>query len=179
MGNYYLNIFLHSYFSPFSPPYIGFVPPLGNKLSLWWKLSFSTCVLQESDQGFWGKGSVAFETKSHQFYNSFSSNDAYPLPLKFTKVNCVLGIVYCIEVEKGRRNYCNGKIWSILSSKAHLHKIAKPFLIFLRMTDSKQPQMYKLRIMVRMVDDNIRMSMSQLKDEYYLPPVTELEDDEI
>ena len=55
-------------------------------------------------------------------------------------------------------------------------KTEKPFLILLRMDDSKQPHMDKIRFMVLMVDDDIRMSMSDLNNEEYLPPVTELED---
>ena len=46
------------------------------------------------------------------------------------------------------------------------------------MADSNQPLMYKLRFMVLMVDDHIRMSMSELNDEDYFLPVTDLEDDE-
>ena len=38
--------------------------------------------------------------------------------------------------------------------------------------------MEKLRFMVLMVDDHIRISMPELKNEDYFPPVTELEDDE-
>ena len=38
--------------------------------------------------------------------------------------------------------------------------------------------MDKLRFIVLMFDDHIRMSMSELNDEDYFPPVTELEDDE-
>ena len=45
------------------------------------------------------------------------------------------------------------------------------------MADSNYPHMDKLRFMVLIVDDNIRMSMSELNDEDYFPPVTELEDD--
>ena len=54
----------------------------------------------------------------------------------------------------------------------------KPLLILLKMADSNQPQMDKLGFMVLMVDDQIRMSMSELNDEDYFPPVTELENDE-
>ena len=56
-------------------------------------------------------------------------------------------------------------------------KIAKPLLILLRMADSNQPHMVKLQFMVLMVDDHIRMSMTELKNEDYFTPVTELEDD--
>ena len=56
-------------------------------------------------------------------------------------------------------------------------KMVKPLLILLRMAKSKQPHMYKLRLMVLMVDDHIRMHMPELNDEYYLTPVTYLEDD--
>ena len=38
--------------------------------------------------------------------------------------------------------------------------------------------MDKLRFMVLMVDDHIRMSMYELNDENYFPPVPELEYDE-
>ena len=52
-----------------------------------------------------------------------------------------------------------------------------PLLILLRMVDSNQPHMDKLRSMVLMVDDHMRISMSELNYEDYLPPITELEDD--
>ena len=55
--------------------------------------------------------------------------------------------------------------------------MAKPLLILLRMADSNQPHMDKLRFMVLMFDDHIRMYMYELNDEDYFPPVTELEDD--
>ena len=54
----------------------------------------------------------------------------------------------------------------------------KPLLILLRMADSNQPHMDKLRFMVLMADDHIRMSMPDINDEDYFLPVTELEDDE-
>ena len=41
-------------------------------------------------------------------------------------------------------------------------KTAKPLLVLLRMADSNQPHMEKLRFMVLMVDDHIRMSMSEI-----------------
>ena len=56
-------------------------------------------------------------------------------------------------------------------------KNASPLLILLRMADSNQPHMDKLRFMVLMVDDNIRISISYLNDEEYIHPVTDLEDD--
>ena len=46
------------------------------------------------------------------------------------------------------------------------------------MADSNQPHMNKFWFMVLMVDDNIRMPMSEINDEDYLTPVKELEDDE-
>ena len=55
--------------------------------------------------------------------------------------------------------------------------MAKPLLILLRMADSNHPHRDKPRFMVLMVDDHISMSMSEINYEYYLPPVTELEDD--
>ena len=59
-----------------------------------------------------------------------------------------------------------------------LIKTAKPLLILLRMADSNQPHMDTLRFMVLIVDDHIRMSMLELNDEDYFPPITELEYDE-
>ena len=56
--------------------------------------------------------------------------------------------------------------------------MAKPLLIILRVADSNHPHMDKLWFMVLMFDDHIRMSMSELNDEDYFPPVTELEDNE-
>ena len=100
------------------------------------------------------------------------------MPLKYTGGNCALAGIYCIEVEEGIRNCCNDKILSILSSKAHLHKNGKALLILLRMADLNQSHMEKLWFMVLMVDDCIRMSMSEINDEDYFSPVTELEDDE-
>ena len=52
-----------------------------------------------------------------------------------------------------------------------------PLLILLRMADSNQTHMDKLRFMVLIVDDHIRMSMIGLNDEYYFPTVPYLEDD--
>ena len=48
-------------------------------------------------------------------------------------------------------------------------KMAKPLLILLRMADSNQPHMDKLRFMVLMVDDHIRMSLPDINDKDYLP----------
>ena len=56
-------------------------------------------------------------------------------------------------------------------------KMLKPLIILLMMADSNYPHMYKLRSMVLMVDYHIRMSMPELNDEYYFPPIPELEDD--
>ena len=56
-------------------------------------------------------------------------------------------------------------------------KMAEPLLILLSMADSTQTHMDKLWFMVLMVDDHIRMSMPELNNEDYFPPVTELEDD--
>ena len=57
-------------------------------------------------------------------------------------------------------------------------KMEEPLLIILRMADSNQTHIDKLCFMVLMVDDHIRMSMYKLNDEYYPPPVIQLEDDE-
>ena len=51
-------------------------------------------------------------------------------------------------------------------------------LIILRMSNSNQPHMGKLRFMVLMVDDHVRMIMLEINDEDYFSPVPELEDDE-
>ena len=109
----------------FVRPYIGSLTHLGNIRALWWKILFYTCVLQEPYQGFWGKRSVSFESKYHQFFNSFSSNDAYPSPKKYTEGKWALEEVYCVEVEEGTMNCCNDKRKSILSPKEHLHKNGK------------------------------------------------------
>ena len=53
-------------------------------------------------------------------------------------------------------------------------KMAKPLLIILNMADSNQPQLYKLQFIVLVVGDHIRMSMPELNDGDYLPPVIEL-----
>ena len=42
--------------------------------------------------------------------------------------------------------------------------MAKPILVLLRIADSNHPHMDKLRIMVLMVDDNIRIFMLDLND---------------
>ena len=47
--------------------------------------------------------------------------------------------------------------------------MAEPLLVLLRMFNSNQPHMDKLRFMVLMVDDHIRMSMPDLNDEDYFP----------
>ena len=57
-------------------------------------------------------------------------------------------------------------------------KMEKTLLILLRMVDSNHLHMEKLQFMVLMVDDHIRMSISDINDEEYFTPVTELEDDE-
>ena len=59
-----------------------------------------------------------------------------------------------------------------------LIKMEKPLIIILRISDSNQPHMYKLRSMVLMVYDHIMMSMAELNGSYYFFPVTELEYDE-
>ena len=84
---------------PFFPPYICSLPPIGNIRALWWKESFSTWVIQESDQAFWGKWSVAFESKSHQVCNSCSSDYAHPSPKIFTEGKFVLSGFYCVQVK--------------------------------------------------------------------------------
>ena len=56
--------------------------------------------------------------------------------------------------------------------------MAKLLLILLRMADSNQPYMGKLRFMNLMVDDQIRMSIPEINYEDHFPPVTELEDEE-
>ena len=56
--------------------------------------------------------------------------------------------------------------------------MTKPIPILLRMANSNQPHMDKLRFMVLMVNDHISMSIPELNDEDYFPPVPELEDDE-
>ena len=56
--------------------------------------------------------------------------------------------------------------------------MANHLLILLMMADSNQTHMYKLQFMVLMVDDLIRMSMSELNYECYFTILTELEDDE-
>ena len=50
-------------------------------------------------------------------------------------------------------------------------KMAKTLLIIMRMFKSNQPHMDKLLSMVLMVDDHIRMSMPDINDKDYLPPV--------
>ena len=50
-------------------------------------------------------------------------------------------------------------------------KMEIPLLIIMRMSDSNQTHMENIRFMVLMVDNNIRMSMPELNDEYY-PPST-------
>ena len=52
-------------------------------------------------------------------------------------------------------------------------KSTKPILILLSMDDSNQPHMYKLQFVVLIVDYHIRMSMTDLNNEDYFPPVTE------
>ena len=51
-----------------------------------------------------------------------------------------------------------------------LIKMAKPLLIILRMANSNRPHTEKLRFMVLMVDDQIRMSMTELNEEDTPPP---------
>ena len=55
--------------------------------------------------------------------------------------------------------------------------MANHLLIILMMADSNHPQMENLGFMVLIVDDHIRMFMSNLNNKDYLPPVIELEDD--
>ena len=49
-------------------------------------------------------------------------------------------------------------------------KMEIPLLIIMRMSDSNQTHMENIRFMVLMVDNNIRMSMPELNDEYYPSP---------
>ena len=53
-----------------------------------------------------------------------------------------------------------------------------PKLFILRIVKSNQPHMEKLGFTVFMVDDRIRMSITELNNEDYLHPVPQLEDDE-
>ena len=63
-------------------------------------------------------------------------------------------------------------------NKSHiLIKMANPLLIILSMANSNHPHMEKLRFMVLIVDDHIRMYIYDINNKDYLPPVTELEDD--
>ena len=52
--------------------------------------------------------------------------------------------------------------------------MSNPILILLRMADSNQTHMDKIRFMFLMVDDHIKMYMSDLNDEDYFLPVTDL-----
>ena len=45
--------------------------------------------------------------------------------------------------------------------------MSKPLFILLRMADSNQPNMDNIRFIALMVDDNIRMSMSEINYEDY------------
>ena len=51
-------------------------------------------------------------------------------------------------------------------------KMANHLLILLMMAQSNKPHMNKLRFMVPMVDDHRRMSMPEINNEDYFPPVT-------
>ena len=53
-------------------------------------------------------------------------------------------------------------------------KMENPLLIILRMADSNQPHTDKLRFMVLMVDYHITISIPDLNDEDYFPPIPEL-----
>ena len=55
-------------------------------------------------------------------------------------------------------------------------KKSNPLLVLLRMTDSKQPHTDKLWFMVLIVDDHIRMFLTEPNDYNYPPSVLELED---
>ena len=48
----------------------------------------------------------------------------------------------------------------------------------MRKTKPNKPHIYKLQFMVLISEYHMRMSMTDLNDEDYLPPVIELEDDE-
>ena len=52
-----------------------------------------------------------------------------------------------------------------------LIKKAKHILILLRVADSNQPHMDKLRFMVLMFDDHISIYMPDLNYEYYFPHI--------
>ena len=73
---------------------------------------------------------------------------------------------------------------TMIKDKKYFHqsrtiiKMSKPLLILLRMSDSNQPHMDKLRFMVLVFDDHIRMSMPELNNEDYFLPVKKLEYDE-
>ena len=55
-------------------------------------------------------------------------------------------------------------------------KMEEPLLIILRMAYSNQPHTDKLWFMVLIVDDHIRMFLTEPNDYYYPPSVLELED---
>ena len=97
--------------------------------------------------------------------------------------NALMGTVHlqefiALKLRKEEGTVAMKKRRSILSSKANLHKMEKPLLILMRMVDSNQPHMDKLRFMVLMVDYHIRMSTPKLENKNYFPPIPELEDDE-
>ena len=125
MGNSYLKCTLHSYFPPFCSTLHWFPPSprqytgsLVENIIL--HISYSIIrpeFLRERKCCFWmqvppGLLLIFFEW-------------CLPFSLKCTEENFALAIVYFIEVEEGKRNYFNDKIWPILSSNSHLHKNVK------------------------------------------------------
>ena len=54
----------------------------------------------------------------------------------------------------------------------------KLLLILMRMDESNHPHTENLWFMIPMVNDHIRMSLLELNNDDYLPPIPELDDDE-
>ena len=82
-----------------------------------------------------------------------------------------------LKLRKEEGTFSRIKFYQSFHQRHIFIKMETPLLILLRITDSKQPHRDKLRFMVLMANDHIRMSMSELNDKDYFLPVLELEDD--
>ena len=128
--------------------------------------------------GFLGKGGVDFESKSNQVCNSFL------LMLRTLRLkNSLRGTVHfqdliALKLRKEKETSAMIKDNQSFHQRQILIKMENPLLVLLRMADSNQTHMDKLRFMVPMVEYHVRMSMSKLNDEDSFTLVTELEDDE-
>ena len=83
-----------------------------------------------------------------------------------------------LKFRKEEGNVATVKDYQSFHKRNIFLKTSNILLIILRMANSNQPHMNNIQFIVLMSDNHIRMSMPDLNVKYYLPPVTNLEDNE-